>query len=81
MKKQTIILGDFNINIAADPQKVVIISLSSFEQIISGSTFEGCTHGSLLDHIYVKNCGILQGYYKHTIVIITQYTHVYKCTK
>ena len=68
MKKQTIILGDFNINIAADPQKVVISSLSGFEQIISGSTFEGCTHASLLDHIYVKNCnvlqsGILQTYY------------------
>ena len=56
---KVMILGDFNINTINQTEKNQVPSLTTYQQIIKDATYHGGgAHRSLLDHIYIRNCGV-----------------------
>ena len=58
-ENKIMILGDFNINVIDQTEKMQVPSLTAYQQIIKDATYHGGgAHRSLLDHIYIRNCGV-----------------------
>ena len=53
-EQPTIVTGDFNINLFQDSNNVFVGTLSTlgYQQMVMQPT---CIHGSLIDHLYIRN--------------------------
>ena len=62
-----IIGGDFNKDVSSHPEQVQFSALEQFEQLITERTYYvGSSRGSLLDHMYVRDCDVMRSGVLHT---------------
>ena len=76
-----IMTGDFNKDVSSQPRQVQFKALEHFDQLITECTYyEGAGQGSLLDHVYTRNCdvvrsGVLNTYYSDHDPVFVQVQH------